>query len=194
MTTSQDLSHQPLTHTSLLSSKRSASRTAHEPSVRRGRKPRLNKPRVRNFESFGMGGRPGFAASENIDFARPGYGSVQVGEGRYYWIAFRRLRDWMEGGPPLDSGFHTSEVTAHDSARAEVRPFLRVREALPPMPEAFILAHYNRMVVEKLAKEAAARYMALIERGDEIAGYEWVEVCRFLGDDSYDLVDIDEAA
>lgn len=31
-----------------------------------------------------------------IDWTKPAYGSVALPDGRYYWCAFRRLRDWLE--------------------------------------------------------------------------------------------------
>lgn len=59
------------------------------------------------------------------------------------------------------------------------------------MPESWVEAHYNFIRVSKYAQEAAARYMALLERGDEIAGYDWETVCEA---NDYDLVgfDVDE--
>jgi hypothetical protein len=192
MTTLQSQDHQPLTYTSPSKrswsrSKRGASRSAHSPSVRAGHKPRLHKPQTRGFANHGVGGRPGFSASANLDFTRPAFGSVQVGEGRFFWIAFRRLRDWLENGEPLDSGYIGNEVQAHDKARVEVRPYLSHKEPLPPMPEAWVQAHHDRMVAEQTAREAAARWLARIEDDGSIGGYSWKEVCE---ENDFDLIDL----
>jgi len=92
----------------------------------------------------------------------------------------------MEGGEPLDSGFHTNERTAHDNARAAVRPYLREHAQVPPMPESWVEAHYRRIVEHEAMKEAAARWVARIEDDGTIAGYEWAELCE---ENDYDVID-----
>jgi hypothetical protein len=129
--------------------------------------------------------------SANIDFTKPAYGSVQVGDGRFYWVAFKHLSDWMEGGEPIDSGYLAGAQKAHDCARAAVRYRIAEREHLPPMPEAWVEALHRRLSEHAIMQEQVARWMALIERGDEIAGYEWEEVCE---DNDFDVIgfDVDE--
>jgi hypothetical protein len=124
-----------------------------------------------------MSGRPGLRESRNINFSTPAYGSVQVSEGRFYWVAFKHLSDWRDGGEPWDSGFHTNEMKAHSAAREAVRHLLLEREAL-----------HRRILEELIRAEQVARYMVLLERGEDgtIAGYEWEDVCR---EQDYDAID-----
>jgi hypothetical protein len=135
---------------------------------------------------------PGFAASANRDYTRPAFGSVQVGEGLYYWIAFRRLSDWLGDGEPLDSGFITNEMQAHDKARSAVRLFLREREALPPLPESFVAAYHQRLKDRELMQELVARYMNVLEREDETVANGYDELELECGD--FAPVDLDEGA
>jgi hypothetical protein len=154
-------------------------------------------------------GRPGLRESRNIDFAKPAFGSVQVGEGQFFWVAFRSLSDWMECNEPLDSGYLTNEQKAHGAARAAVRYLLNEREMLAPMPEAWVEALHRRLIEESIMQEQVTRYMAVLDREEDgtIAGYDWEDVCQandydLLGFDDPDLedslqsidVDIDQAA
>jgi len=164
---------------------RSGSHSTHEGNSRPGRKPRLHKPSRDNYPSFG---RSGLTASAEINYSRPAYGSIPIDGGQFYWCAFRRLRDWMEGGDPLDSGFCTNEITAHDYARGAVRHYLSNHEPLPPMPEAFVQAHYDRLTAEQTAREQAKRWLERIEDNGAIAGYEWTEVCET---NEFDVSDFD---
>jgi hypothetical protein len=134
-----------------------------------------------------LGGRAGFSQSAEIDYLKPAYGSIQVSEDKFFWAAWRRLRDWRDGESVLDSGFHTNEVTAHDLARATVRPYLSHLEPLPPLPETFIRAHYDRVMMEKLAQEQAARWLARVEDDGSIGGYSWEDVCE---ESEFDLIEL----
>jgi hypothetical protein len=115
----------------------------------------------------------------------------------------------MDGGEPLDSGYHTNEMKAHSAAREAVRHLLLEREALPPMPEAWVGALHRRLIEEPIMQEQVAKWMALIDREEDgtIAGYEWEAICQandydLLGFDDPDLedslqaidLDIDQAA
>jgi hypothetical protein len=147
---------------------------------------RSTRSRSFRYGSFAAG-RQGFRESANYDFTKPAYGSIPIGEDRYFWAAWRRLSEWLEGGELLDSGFHTNEGKAHDLARAAVRPYLREREALAPMPESFVEAHYQRLKDRALMQEQVARYMALLERDDGTVSEGWSEL--ELERDDFDPVD-----
>lgn len=145
-----------------------------------------SRSRSAKYGSFATG-RQGFSESREIDFSKPAFGSVQVGEGRYFWVAFRRLSDWHDGGEPLDSGYHTNEGKAHASAREAVRHLLTDRAQLPPMPQAWVEALHRRLTEEPIVQEQVARWMAVLERDDDIiAGYDWQEICEA---NDFDVID-----
>jgi hypothetical protein len=163
-----DLSNQKINH-------RRRDRHSQEPSLRGSS--RSTRSRSFRYGSFAAG-RQGLRESTDFDFFKPAYGSVQVGEGRYFWAAWRRLSEWLDGAEPLDEGYHTNEVKAHDLARAAVRIYLSSREALAPMPDTWVEAYYQRLMDRELMQEQVARYMALLERKDGTVanGYDELEL------------------
>jgi hypothetical protein len=159
--------------------------------------PRVRRSsRTQRSRSFRYGsyttGRQGFRESANYDFTKPAYGSIAIDDGRFFWVAFRRLSDWLNGAEPLDSGFHANEGKAHDLSRAAVRLYLREREALAPLPESFVTASYQRLKDRELMQEQVARYMNVLER-DEATISEGRSELELESDD-YDLADIDAGA